>query len=98
MGSRICLKKGYVQEPKQPTRAARMEWCCEESWIGVACSGFSAIHLKIQGMSLTGSHGAALYNLQNLKIFQEIPLKPYLLTKPSVSTLQLSPHCLHYVN
>jgi hypothetical protein len=37
--------QGYVQEPKQPTRAARMEWCCEESWIGVACFGFSAIHL-----------------------------------------------------
>ncbi|WJX76939.1 hypothetical protein P8452_60298 [Trifolium repens] len=35
--------QGYVQEPKQPTRAARMEWCCEESWIGVACFGFSAM-------------------------------------------------------
>ncbi|PNX54854.1 protein strubbelig-receptor family 2-like, partial [Trifolium pratense] len=41
---------------------------CEESWIGVACSGFSVIHLKIQGMRLTGSLGAALYNLPNLKI------------------------------
>ncbi|GAU45772.1 hypothetical protein TSUD_24360 [Trifolium subterraneum] len=42
---------------------------CEESWTGVACSGSSIIHLKIQGMNLTGSLGAALYNLQNLKIF-----------------------------
>ncbi|WJX76938.1 hypothetical protein P8452_60297 [Trifolium repens] len=49
-------------------------------------------------MSLTGSLRAALYNLQNLKILQEIPLKPYLLTKPSVSTLQLPPHRLRYVN
>ncbi|KAK2373488.1 protein STRUBBELIG-RECEPTOR FAMILY [Trifolium repens] len=36
---------------------------CQESWIGVVCSGFSVIHIKIQGMSLTGSLGAALYNL-----------------------------------
>ncbi|KAK2423187.1 glucan synthase [Trifolium repens] len=36
---------------------------CQESWIGVACSGFSVIHIKIQGMRLTGSLGAALYNL-----------------------------------
>ncbi|PNY04475.1 protein strubbelig-receptor family 2-like [Trifolium pratense] len=42
---------------------------CEESWTGVACSGSSIIHLKIQGMNLTGSLGAALYNLQSLKIF-----------------------------
>ncbi|XP_045802462.1 protein STRUBBELIG-RECEPTOR FAMILY 2 [Trifolium pratense] len=41
---------------------------CEESWTGVACSGSSIIHLKIQGMNLTGSLGAALYNLQSLKI------------------------------
>ncbi|WJX17677.1 hypothetical protein P8452_07563 [Trifolium repens] len=42
---------------------------CEEAWTGVACSGSSVIHLKIQGMNLTGSLGAALYNLQSLKIF-----------------------------
>jgi hypothetical protein len=34
--------EGYV-EPKQPTRAVKMEWCCEESWIGVACYGFSVM-------------------------------------------------------
>ncbi|GAU37582.1 hypothetical protein TSUD_395540 [Trifolium subterraneum] len=52
-------------------------WCyncgdpCEESWIGVPCSGSSVILLKIKGMSLTGSLGAAVYNLQSLKILQK---------------------------
>ncbi|KAJ1409898.1 Serine-threonine/tyrosine-protein kinase, catalytic domain [Sesbania bispinosa] len=40
---------------------------CEESWTGVACSGSSVIHLKIQGLNLTGDLGGLLYNLQNLK-------------------------------
>nr|KYP32710.1 Protein STRUBBELIG-RECEPTOR FAMILY 2 [Cajanus cajan] len=40
---------------------------CEESWKGVACSGSSVIHLKIQGLNLTGFLGGLLYNLQNLK-------------------------------
>ncbi|XP_061348889.1 protein STRUBBELIG-RECEPTOR FAMILY 2-like [Gastrolobium bilobum] len=40
---------------------------CEESWTGVACSGSSVIHLKIQGLNLTGYLGGSLYNLQNLK-------------------------------
>jgi hypothetical protein len=33
----------YIDKQSQLSRAARMEWCCEESWIGVACSGFSAM-------------------------------------------------------
>ncbi|KAK7355125.1 hypothetical protein VNO80_14370 [Phaseolus coccineus] len=40
---------------------------CEESWTGVACSGSSVIHLKIQGLNLTGYLGSFLDNLQNLK-------------------------------
>ncbi|KAK7345126.1 hypothetical protein VNO77_15587 [Canavalia gladiata] len=40
---------------------------CAESWTGVACSGSSVIHLKIQGLNLTGYLGGLLYNLQNLK-------------------------------
>ncbi|CAL5209394.1 unnamed protein product [Lathyrus oleraceus] len=42
---------------------------CEEYWTGVACSDSSVIHLKIQGLNLTGYLGSSLYNLQNLKIF-----------------------------
>ncbi|WJX33365.1 hypothetical protein P8452_21577 [Trifolium repens] len=48
---------------------------CEESSIGEACSGFCNYTYsidsisKIQGMSLTRSLEVALYNLQNLKIF-----------------------------
>ncbi|WJX57056.1 hypothetical protein P8452_42653 [Trifolium repens] len=34
--------EGYVLDPKQPTRAAKMERS-EESWIGVTCYGFSAM-------------------------------------------------------
>ncbi|XP_027367613.1 protein STRUBBELIG-RECEPTOR FAMILY 2 [Abrus precatorius] len=40
---------------------------CEESWMGVACSGSSVIHLKIKGLNLTGYLGGFLNNLQNLK-------------------------------
>ncbi|KAL1368225.1 hypothetical protein HN51_022365 [Arachis hypogaea] len=40
---------------------------CQESWTGVACSGSSVIHLKIQGLNLTGYLGGLLHNLQNLK-------------------------------
>ncbi|CAL0321605.1 unnamed protein product [Lupinus luteus] len=39
---------------------------CEESWTGVACSGSSVIHLKIQGLHLNGYLGGLLNNLQNL--------------------------------
>ncbi|KAI9077317.1 hypothetical protein K1719_040761 [Acacia pycnantha] len=54
---------------------------CEESWTGVACSGSSVIHLKIQGLNLTGHLGSQFHNLQYLKmldvssnnIYGEIP-------------------------
>ncbi|KAF7818967.1 protein STRUBBELIG-RECEPTOR FAMILY 2 [Senna tora] len=51
---------------------------CKESWTGVACSGSSVIHLKIQGLNLTGHLGGQLHKLQNLKqlsnkIVGEIP-------------------------
>ncbi|KAE9593882.1 putative protein kinase RLK-Pelle-LRR-V family [Lupinus albus] len=39
---------------------------CEESWAGVTCSGSSVIHLKIQGLNLTGYLGSKLYSLNNL--------------------------------
>ncbi|CAK8571011.1 unnamed protein product [Lathyrus sativus] len=42
---------------------------CEEYWTGVACSESSVIHLKLQGLNLTGYLGSSLYNLQHLKIF-----------------------------
>ncbi|MED6184801.1 hypothetical protein PIB30_050958 [Stylosanthes scabra] len=40
---------------------------CQESWTGVACSGSSVIHLKLQGLNLTGYLGGLLHNLQSLK-------------------------------
>ncbi|GLT50194.1 hypothetical protein SLA2020_236990 [Shorea laevis] len=40
---------------------------CEERWTGVSCSGSSVIHLKLQGLNLTGSLGGQLDNLHNLK-------------------------------
>ncbi|XP_054777604.1 protein STRUBBELIG-RECEPTOR FAMILY 2 isoform X2 [Prosopis cineraria] len=41
---------------------------CEESWTGVACSGSSVVHLKIQGLNLTGHLGSQLHHLHNLKM------------------------------
>ncbi|XP_075639552.1 protein STRUBBELIG-RECEPTOR FAMILY 2 [Castanea sativa] len=40
---------------------------CEESWTGVSCSDSSVIHLKIQGLNLTGWIGDQLNNLHHLK-------------------------------
>ncbi|GLT96151.1 hypothetical protein SLE2022_137960 [Rubroshorea leprosula] len=40
---------------------------CEERWTGVSCSGSSVIHLKLQGLNLTGSLGGQLDNLNNLE-------------------------------
>ncbi|CAB4284520.1 unnamed protein product [Prunus armeniaca] len=40
---------------------------CGESWVGVSCSGSSVIHLKLQGLNLSGYLSAQLYNMFNLK-------------------------------
>ncbi|RAL48508.1 hypothetical protein DM860_005932 [Cuscuta australis] len=40
---------------------------CEESWIGVGCSGSSVIQIKLQSLNLTGTLGFQLSNLQNLR-------------------------------
>ncbi|KAL6285951.1 hypothetical protein ACE6H2_010341 [Prunus campanulata] len=40
---------------------------CGESWAGLSCSGSSVIHLKLQGLNLSGYLSAQLYNMLNLK-------------------------------
>ncbi|XP_057505840.1 protein STRUBBELIG-RECEPTOR FAMILY 2 isoform X1 [Actinidia eriantha] len=40
---------------------------CEESWAGVACSGSSIIHIKLNGLELTGKLGFRLSQLHSLK-------------------------------
>ncbi|XP_020422500.1 protein STRUBBELIG-RECEPTOR FAMILY 2-like [Prunus persica] len=40
---------------------------CGESWVGVSCSGSSVIHLKLQGLNLSGYLSAQLHNMFNLK-------------------------------
>ncbi|XP_021825516.1 protein STRUBBELIG-RECEPTOR FAMILY 2-like isoform X2 [Prunus avium] len=40
---------------------------CGESWAGLSCSGSSIIHLKLQGLNLSGYLSAQLYNMLNLK-------------------------------
>ncbi|KAK3026793.1 hypothetical protein RJ639_040271 [Escallonia herrerae] len=40
---------------------------CEESWIGVSCSGSTVIHIKIDQLQLTGHLGFELPKLYNLK-------------------------------
>ncbi|KAL9237802.1 hypothetical protein vseg_012306 [Gypsophila vaccaria] len=41
---------------------------CEQSWTGIQCSGSSVIHIKLQGLQLSGTLGDQLANLYSLKI------------------------------
>uniref|UniRef100_A0A6N2N3Z5 Leucine-rich repeat-containing N-terminal plant-type domain-containing protein n=1 Tax=Salix viminalis TaxID=40686 RepID=A0A6N2N3Z5_SALVM len=40
---------------------------CGESWTGVSCAGASVIHLKLQGLNLSGFLGTQLHFLHSLK-------------------------------
>eukprot|EP00257_Ricinus_communis_P022932 XP_015582794.1 protein STRUBBELIG-RECEPTOR FAMILY 2 [Ricinus communis] len=93
----IALENLYLALNKPPQlKSWKLEGGdpCQESWTGVSCSGSSIVHLKIQGLNLSGYLGTQLHYLHNLKyldvssnyILGEIPYS----LPPNVTNINLA--------